>query len=251
MKFSKNVISKSVPFKTSGISFELKTYETKIKNWLKPVIDLSDFYVYPTNGITEGLTYWQANTDTIYNGIINNTIGEYKWAHSEYLNLTTEKFTHYVSCPSAIDGNFKEIPYFPNDGKIALDIAYVGSTNIQHIELNKNVTHVFYSLSKAFGLNNVRTGWMFTRKPDIKMHKMKKLKYYNHYAHKIAEEVIENYSIDYSFKKYRDQQLKICKKYNFEPSDCVWLGITQDNKYKEYFRDDNGIARICLTGYYD
>ena len=44
---------------------------------------------------------------------------------------------------------------------------------------------------------------------------------------------------------------KKCDKFNFEPSDCVWLGLSNDDKYKEYFRKGTSIARICLTDYYD
>ena len=33
-------------------------YSTNIVEWLKPVVDLSDFYVYPMNGITQGLDWW-------------------------------------------------------------------------------------------------------------------------------------------------------------------------------------------------
>ena len=33
-------------------------YKTNIIEWLKPVIDLSDYHVYPRNGITEGLDWW-------------------------------------------------------------------------------------------------------------------------------------------------------------------------------------------------
>ena len=33
-------------------------YSTSIKQWLKPVVDLSNFHVYPMNGITQGLDWW-------------------------------------------------------------------------------------------------------------------------------------------------------------------------------------------------
>ena len=33
----------------------MELYKTKIKDWLSPVINLKEFNVYPTNGITEGL----------------------------------------------------------------------------------------------------------------------------------------------------------------------------------------------------
>ena len=33
-------------------------YSTSIVDWLKPVVDLSNFHVYPMNGITQGLDWW-------------------------------------------------------------------------------------------------------------------------------------------------------------------------------------------------
>ena len=91
--FSKNVISKPLP-----ISPKLTKYETNIVEWLKPVVDLEGWYVYPINGVTEGLTYWQAYTDIILSGIVNDLPGEYEWVETQYLNLSTQQFTHYVSC---------------------------------------------------------------------------------------------------------------------------------------------------------
>ena len=38
---------------------EVKLFESKITEYLKPYCDLSGFdYLYPINGITEGLNYW-------------------------------------------------------------------------------------------------------------------------------------------------------------------------------------------------
>ena len=69
-------------------------------------------------------------------------------------------------CPSSIDGNLKQIIF--NTGAVVLDLAYVGSTEIEEIKIGKNVEYVFYSLSNPFGVRNVRTGWYFTRQriPD-------------------------------------------------------------------------------------
>ena len=33
-------------------------YKTGIVDWLKPIVDLSRFHVYPMNGITQGLDLW-------------------------------------------------------------------------------------------------------------------------------------------------------------------------------------------------
>ena len=232
------MLTKHIVSKPIDIQFDatLKKYSTNIKEWLKPVIHLSDFYVYTTNGITEGLTYWMSKEKrSIY-----REIGDYEWVENTGTDI------HYITCPSSKDGNFRQIP---TDVPVALDIAYIGSTVIRKIPMSNNIEYVFYSLSKPFGLNSIRTGWIFTRRPDIKLYRLTKAKYYNHYAHSIAEKVISEYDIDYTFKKYREKQLRICNRYNFIPTDCVWLGTTEDEKYKDYWRKDK--ERICLTNYYD
>ena len=43
---------------------EVKPFHSIITEWLKPVIDLSDFkYLYPANGVTEGINYWYMQED--------------------------------------------------------------------------------------------------------------------------------------------------------------------------------------------
>jgi len=125
--------------------FTDEKYITNIKKWLSPIINLEDFYVYPINGITEGLNWWSCNEKR---GIYKD-IGDYEWIDNTGNNIK------YITCPSSIDGNFVSIP---TDIPVVLDIAYVGSTKIHKINVSDNVEKVFYSLSKPFGLQNIRTG---------------------------------------------------------------------------------------------
>ena len=53
----------------------VKHYKTNIIDWLKPIVDLSDFYVYPRNGITEGLDWWWGRSE--YH--IWSPVWEYQW----------------------------------------------------------------------------------------------------------------------------------------------------------------------------
>lgn len=219
----------------------VKEYNTSIVDWLKPVIDLSDFYVYPMNGITEGLNWFVGTSD--YN--ISKTQGEYQWID----NITTRKnpYIQYQSVPSAVDGNYKPVA---EGDSVALDLAYVGSTQIQKINIHKNVNHVFYSLSKSFGVSNIRTGWYFTRQPDAKLDSLiYQAKYYNYFSNSISEEIINNFDIDYVHSKLHKQQLDVCEKLDFVPSDNVWLATTTKEEYLKFRRVKN-IARICLSGVY-
>jgi len=219
-------------------------YTTTIKEWLKPVIDLSDFWVYPINGISEGLNYWMGNeTRAIY-----KDLGDYEWVDGDFSNGAIK----YVSIPSSIDGNFREIP---QDIPVALDIAYVGTTAIQKIDIGKNVEKVFFSLSKPFGLKNVRTGWYFTRKVDVKLQRLHiKSNYYNYYAHTIAESVIQSFPVDYVYNKFWKLQTEVCAAHMLTPSNSVWLATSIDHKYKDFRRNNGRLyvkhtekARLCIT----
>lgn len=219
----------------------VKEYSTNIVDWLKPIIDLSNFYVYPVNGITEGLNWWTGTSQ--YN--IWSSIGEYQWVKPVGDRL--EPAITYQSIPSAIDGNYKNIV---TNSPVALDLAYVGSTKIKKLILPDNVEYAFYSLSKSFGVGNIRTGWLFTKHKDLRLHELiYGAKYYNYFAHRIAEQIISNFSIDYVFNQLHKKQLEICDQLNFIPSDSVWLATTTDPAYQKFRRRDD-VARICLAGVY-
>ena len=218
---------------------EVKIYNwnsTSIKTWLSPIIDLSEFdYVYPINGITEGLNYWMQSEKNIW-----MTDGEYQWITPTVSNQN--QGVTYFTTPSSIDGNFKEIP----GRECALDIAYVGSTKIQKIDINNNVQQVFFSLSKCFGLRNIRTGWYFSRKPVKRLEMIiGSAKYYNYYAQSVAEYFIKKYSIDIVYNTLRPFQLEVCKKYDLIPSDVVWLATTDDPAFIKFKR--GGISRVCIA----
>lgn len=213
-------------------------YETSIIEWLKPAIDLTDFYVYPINGITEGLNWWMAHeTRSITIGD-----GDYQWVTPKDGTGTI----HYMSIPSAIDGNFREVP---KDVSIALDLAYLGSTALQQIAIGDNVEYVFYSLSKPFGIRNIRTGWLFTRQQDFRLQALThNAKYYNYFARDAAEKILQNFSIDYVYNELKDAQKSICEEYGFTPSDSVWLATTNNEEYDKFKRGNTN--RLCLAPCY-
>jgi hypothetical protein len=220
----------------------VKSYTTCITEWLKPIINLSEFHVYPTNGITEGLNWWSMSSE--YN--IWREEGDYQWV--DLIQNRKSPDICYQSIPSSIDGNFKNIR---TDAVVALDLAYIGSTTVRKIEIPNNVEYVFYSLSKSFGVSNIRTGWYFTRKPDKKLESLVyNAKYYNYFAHACAESIINNFDIDYVYNMLYYKQKQICNELNFMPSDSVWLATTTDLEYIKFRRKGN-IARICLSGVYN
>lgn len=217
----------------------IKPYKTNIKEWLSPIIDLTNYEVYPMNGITQGLDWWYHQE----NRSVYMDEGDYQWISPK--GNIYEECIKYESWPSAIDGNFKKI----HKGALALDLAYVGSTKIKKIEIDRNVEHIFFSLSKSFGVRNVRTGWYFTKTMDKKLNDLiYSAKYYNYYAHDVAETIISNFDIDFVWNKLKDQQKDICNQMNFKRSNSVWLATTEDDEYKKFKRGN--LARVCLAGVY-
>ncbi len=220
----------------------VKTFKTNIIEWLRPIINLTGFSVYPTNGITEGLNWWASKTT--YN--IHRDPADYQWV--DIVNDRLQPPSTYQSIPSSIDGNFKNII---NAHEVALDLAYIGSTPVQKIEINDSVKHVFFSLSKPFGIRNIRTGWYFSKTPDKKLESLiYNAKYYNYFAADVAEAVISNFDIDHVYKRISTKQRDVCTSLGLTPSDSVWLATTEHEDYKKFRRSGN-IARISLSGVYD
>ena len=105
---------------------------------------------------------------------------------------------------------------------------------------------MFFSLSKCFGLRNIRTGWLFTRKNFDKLKLLiNSAKYYNYYAHDISERLINKFDISYVPNKLMALQKNICKQNNLNTSDVVWLA-TSSNKYYDHLRRGNQ-NRVCIS----
>lgn len=240
--FTKQIKSPLLPEIKSIITsmdtvYSYERYSTSIKEWLSPIINLEKFYVYPTNGITDGLNYFLSVEKR---NIIRNN-GDYEWVDNKFNN--SDSSILYMSNPSSIDGNFTSIPeHIP----VALDIAYIGTTEIKSIEIKDNVEYVFYSLSKPFGVNQYRTGWIFTRFFDPKLYNLcYRANYYNYFSHHLSERIIKEFSIDYIYCRFKDFQADVCNQYDLIPSDSVWLATSKDLQYKNFFRTDT--ARLCIT----
>lgn len=225
----------------------IKNLKTKLKNYLKNIIDLSDFnFMYPLNGITEGLT----NLGLEYkNQKIKIFNGDYEWLKlCSNDNISTSRGDIlYISNPSSINGNYLNNwnDILEEHKNIALDCAYLGSVDIKHIKYKENINYVYVGLSKMFGLSELRIGYVFTKSPNIPLGTLLRNNYFNLNNIKITNELIENFSLDYIYKKYRNKQIKICSENNLIPSDVVYIATSSDEKYKFWKRDKTN--RLCIT----
>jgi len=215
---------------------EVKPFDSDITEWLKPIIDLSDFkYLYPANGVTEGLNYWYMQEKR---KVIRHK-DEYVWLPE---SETGEVL--YMSNPSSIDGNLKDIP---TDIPVVLDIAHIGSCSSEvKINIPDNVEKVFFSLSKCFGMRNYRIGYYWSRTPDLQLERLiGSAKYYNYHSMALGEAIISKVMPTHVSTRLKEHQNKICQDLNFKPSDSVWLATTKDSDYDKFKKGDVNRISLC------
>jgi hypothetical protein len=213
---------------------EVKVFSSNITEYLKPYCDLSGFdYLYPLNGITEGLNYWMWGEERT----IQIRDGDYVWVKG-----AEQGDVHYWTTPASFDGNYCSIP---TDKPVVLDLAHLLSAKLTHFEIPSNVEKVFFSFSKCFGLRNYRIGYYWSRKPDKWLEPLNvNAKYYNYYSMGLGEKLIENIPIDLVYNTLRPIQLEICDELNLSPSDSIWLATSDEMMYNKFKR--NYTNRLCI-----
>ena len=241
---------------------DLDWVEAQHRNWVKDIIDLSEFpYCYFTNGTTDSIHHWlmtedrewqQFSGEYEYPGLIRKG-SEVCTGYMEY-KMDPDKIL-YVSLPSASDGNFANINYHHSQYKgtqvncpVILDCTYISSTSIKRINPPNLTEQVFFSFSKGFGLVGQRLGLVYTKEPHKSLHTLKQFENWNYGGPKIMELIMSNYKVDDMWKTHRAWQLAMCKEYSLIPSDCFFLATTKDNYYRRRRRMKwNDDARICIT----
>ena len=73
--------------------------------------------------------------------------------------------------------------------------------------------------------------------------------YLNTHAVNVGHQLIKQYPADYSFNKYRQQQLSFCNMLDIKPSDSFIFGIDQFNKHPEYNRGGPS-NRLCFAKHF-
>ncbi len=219
----------------------------KFRKWVVDIADLSDFpYAYPTNGVTHALDQWLL----LDSGNVSQFPGEYGWLSTQKPSIgdiAIPATRAYVSNPFSATGNYHnncntELPTL-------LDCAFVGSTSKQKITIQDNIDTITFGFSKGFGLNLFRIGFVFSKKPIPPLETMMNFNYFNYGSMIIAGKVMDNFSVDYVYNRFRDTQLIICDENDLTPSDCVFLATTTNPAYDMYKRGD-GTNRLCLSREY-
>ena len=179
------------------------------------------------------------------------------WSTTTYASSAVHRW--YVSQPSAIDGNvWPELPEFLRDMErrgieVAVDLAYVGAVATQPaIDLSlPNVPHVFFSLSKVFGVFYHRVGGMLSRVPMLGLEGNKWFK--NIFSLYLGSALIRDTAAPTTLPaKYCHLQAEACRMLRerhgvpLTASDVILLASSPPGPYPAAFRRGAGF-RWCLT----
>jgi histidinol-phosphate/aromatic aminotransferase/cobyric acid decarboxylase-like protein len=253
--------------------------------WVKPAVSgLGTFgHRYVTNGSSEAIreTIWNLGGSARARGLgacLHVFAGEYegyaayaraagitvvthdrtKW-RDEQIYTTDALHAWYVSQPSATDGNvWPELPELiatlaERNVTIAVDLAYVGAApKLPHLDLSSpNVAHVFFSLSKVFGVFYHRVGGVLSRQPLLGLEGNKWFK--NIFSLYLGTSLIrEAASPRMLATRYQRFQVDACRLLREEhgipltPSDAILLATSPLGNYPINFRR-GPLYRWCLT----
>lgn len=246
---------------------ELDEAEQTHREWVKDIVDLSDFkYCYFVNGATDAIHHWRMTDNREWQKLC---YGEYNYPDSlgtdgtvtcdvpgQYMDADTHRSgipgkidsdkPLYISIPSAADGNIFDPGKI--DAPVILDCTYVGTTSIQKIKVPRNTEQTFFSFTKPFGLVGQRLGLVYTKEPHKSLHPLKQFENWNYSGVRTIQMLMEKFAVDEMWNRFKDKQNSICRKYNFKPSDVFFLATTKDLYYKRRRRMKwNDDARICIT----
>ena len=247
---------------------DLDSVEATHRKWVGEIIDLSEFpYCYFVNGTTDAIHHWKIIEQREWQKLC---YGEYEYPDAigpwgdvccdvpgQYMSedgrsaipsIIDPNKPVFISIPSSADGNFFNLKEQKIVAPVILDCTYIGSTNIQRIDIPKNTEQVFFSFSKGFGVIGQRLGLVYTKEEHPTLARLKRLENWNYNGVRTINLLMHNFTVDEMWERNREKQIKICNEYGFKPSDCFFLATTRDPYYSERRRmrwNDN--ARICIT----
>ena len=245
---------------------DLDSVEQTHRKWVGEIIDLANFkYCYFVNGTTDAIHHWKIieqrewqkfegeyeYPDAIgpFGDVCCDVPGQYMGedGRSAIQAVVDPNKPIFISIPSSADGNFFK-PSLPKDVPVILDCTYIGSTNIQRIDIPEGTEQVFFSFSKGFGVIGQRLGLVYTKEEHPTLARLKRLENWNYNGVRTIQMIMNNFTVDEMWNRNREKQIKICNEYGFKPSDCFFLATTKDLYYKERRRMRwNNDARICIT----
>lgn len=131
--------------------------------------------------------------------------------------------------------------------EVFVDCCLFGTSKTKELDLShRAITHVAFSFSKTFATGGLRTGVLYTKSSCITPLRIQSNHNYVQHAGMILHSALmDEFSPDYIYNKYRRKQLQICNDNNIKPSGSVMFGVSGDTEYNYYERGI--INRMCLT----
>lgn len=172
----------------------------------------------------------------------------------------------FISNPSAREGNIIDNEYIQaiceSGNEVVLDLAYVGSTKPYTFDVSHpNISTVFLSFSKPYGLFRERVGFTFSREPVDSLYANKWFKHIGGLL--IGLKVAEEVGPKALWPRYNGVQSKIVDSINqdfglgIKPSDVLLLAHSvqedltpEQEALVSQFRRGSGY-RFCLTPYFE
>ena len=138
-----------------------------------------------------------------------------------------------------------------NNVPVLLDMAYISLAVKLHINVDYQcIDTITTSLSKVFPVAHWRIGMRMQKENiDDTLDAYEMNSYLNTHAVNVGHQLIKQYPADYSFNKYRQQQLSFCNMLDLTPSDSFIFGIDQFNKHPEYNRG-GPTNRFCFAKHF-
>ena len=225
----------------------LEYMESLFREHVKHIVDLTEFkHCYIVAGATDAIHQWLCTEQRPWQYLR----GDYEYAHNiSGQGSSVSKFNQqdvvYVSNPACSTGNIINIAHI--DNPVILDCAYLGSTRKFQMPLPKNTEQIWFSFSKGWGLVGQRIGLVFTKQPHVSLSKTKAVGIWNYTSVETAIKMLENFSIDDIPNMLKPLQQEICEKLSMEPSDCFFIGTTNNPIFDLRKRSTDLPARINLA----
>lgn len=257
----------NVEFKEANISAFKVQYHSWIYSSKNTVVNGLDCY---SRALTDGVT--GAFSDFLHHYSNKKLIvfnGEYPYHRDTGATVIndvdelTRDSRLILSTPFSATGNIhkKYIEIMEKcivlDIPVFIDMAYFGACCLGKIDVTYScIKMVSFSLSKTFGTGKCKIGICYYRDIPIgPMQMLNKYNYVNHIAINIHNPLIQNFSPDYMFDKYRKKQEAIAIDLSLDCSDTIFLCTTHDSKYNGFSRSGLinriGIADLLIKDTYN
>lgn len=136
---------------------------------------------------------------------------------------------------------------------VLVDCAFFGAcADLDFDFSHPAVSEVVFSLSKTFPVSTLRIGARFSRYCIVDgLSIYNQTQYVNKLSAAVGLDLISKWSPDYTWQRYREQQVAFCSQLNLYPSSTVLFGLDHHHRYDKYNRGYPESNRLCFSLYFN